>query len=49
VTRIGLRALLTRFAAGTLKAAPDHVYENVPTFFECGPRRLAVETSVGAS
>jgi cytochrome P450 len=47
VTRIGLRALLTRFPMGTVTAAPDHVYENVPTFFECGPRRLAVETSIG--
>jgi cytochrome P450 len=47
VTRIGLRALFTRFPPGTLRAAPDHVYENVPTFFECGPRRLAVETSIG--
>ena len=48
VTRIGLRALFTRFPPGTLAAASDHVYENVPTFFECGPRRLAVETSIGA-
>ncbi|MEY2461141.1 MAG: hypothetical protein QOG30_2971, partial [Acidimicrobiaceae bacterium] len=31
VTRIGLRALFTRFPPGTLRAAPDHVYENVPT------------------
>jgi cytochrome P450 len=46
VTRIGLRALFTRFPPGTLRAAADHVYENVPTFFECGPRRLAVETSI---
>jgi cytochrome P450 len=46
VTRIGLRALFTRFPPGTLAVAPSHVYENVPTFFECGPRRLDVETSV---
>lgn len=46
VTRIGLRALFGRFPQGTLRLAPDHVYENVPTFFECGPRRLSVETSV---
>ena len=49
VTRIGLRALFTRFPSGTIAAATDHVYENVPTFFECGPRRLAVETSIGAA
>ena len=48
VTRIGLRALFTRFPPGTLAAAPDHVYENVPAFFECGPRRLDVETRIGA-
>jgi cytochrome P450 len=48
VTRIGLRAVFSRFPPGTIVAAPDHVYENVPTFFECGPRRLAVETSIGA-
>ena len=46
VTRIGLQALFARFPSGTLRAAPDHVYENVPTFFECGPRRLAVETDI---
>ena len=49
VTRIGLRALFRRFPVGTLTASPDHVYENVPTFFECGPRRLSVETTVGAN
>ena len=49
VTRIGMRSLFARFPQGTLAAAPDHVYENVPTFFECGPRRLAVETSVESS
>jgi len=49
VTRIGMRALFARFPTGTLAAAPDHEYENVPTFFECGPRRLAVETNINAS
>ncbi len=49
VTRIGLRALFDRFPPGTLRAADDHVYENVPTFFECGPRRLAVETDIAAT
>jgi cytochrome P450 len=45
VARIGMETLLARFAPGTLQAAPGHVYENVPTFFECGPRRLLVETT----
>ncbi len=27
-----------------LRPAPDYHYENVPTFFECGPRALLVET-----
>lgn len=49
VTRIGLSALFARFPKGTIRAAADHVYENVPTFFECGPRRLAVETDIGTS
>jgi cytochrome P450 len=47
VTRIGVRALLARFPQGTIRMASDHVYENVPTFFECGPRRLDVETGTG--
>jgi len=46
VTRIGLRALFARFPMGAIAAAPDHTYDNVPTFFECGPRRLDVETNV---
>ncbi len=38
--RIAVEALLEHFAPGTLRLAPDFVYEHVPTFFECGPRRL---------
>ena len=49
VTRIGVRALFSRFPLGTIKTAPDHVYENVPTFFECGPRKLLVEISADTS
>jgi len=48
VARIGVRALFTRFGPGTIRMAPDHTYENVPTFFECGPRRLSVETGVAS-
>ena len=46
VTRIGLRALFARFPRDTIRAAADHAYENVPTFFECGPRRLSIETNL---
>jgi cytochrome P450 len=49
VTRIGARALFARFPPGTIQLAADHVYDNVPTFFECGPRRLAVETNLPPS
>ncbi len=40
--RVGINALLARFPAGTIRLDPGFVYENVPTFFECGPRRLPV-------
>ncbi|MHB8670033.1 MAG: cytochrome P450 [Acidimicrobiales bacterium] len=43
VARIGIEVLLDRFPPGTIRAAPDHNYENVATFFECGPRHLRVE------
>jgi cytochrome P450 len=45
VARIGMETLLERFPARALRPAPDYRYENVPTFFECGPRRLLVELS----
>ena len=45
VTRLGLRTLFRHFPVGTLRPAADYVYENVPTFFECGPRRLSVSIS----
>ena len=41
VARIGMQTLLGTF--GTIRPAPDYAYENVPTFFECGPRHLRVE------
>jgi cytochrome P450 len=44
VARIGITALLDRFPAGALRPAADYRYENVATFFECGPRTLLVET-----
>jgi cytochrome P450 len=42
VARIGLRAFLNRFPMGSLSLAPGFAFENVPTFFECGPRSLSV-------
>jgi cytochrome P450 len=44
VARVGLSAFLDRFAAGTVRLVDGFRFENVPTFFECGPRRLPVET-----
>ena len=43
VARIGMETLLEHFPARALRTAPDYRYENVPTFFECGPRSLLVE------
>jgi cytochrome P450 len=42
VTRVGVRALLDRFAPGALTLEPGFEFENVSTFFEIGPRRLPV-------
>jgi cytochrome P450 len=38
--RIAVEVLLQHFEPGALRLAPDFAYEHVPTFFECGPRRL---------
>jgi cytochrome P450 len=46
VARIGAGAFLHRFPAGSVRLASGYVPENVPTFFECGPRRLPIETTV---
>jgi cytochrome P450 len=43
VTRVGVSVFLSTFAAGSVQLADGFVYENVPTFFECGPRRLPIE------
>jgi cytochrome P450 len=42
VTRLGMQTLFDRFPPGSVRAAPGYTFENVPTFFECGPRRLPV-------
>src|SRR5262249_42819316 len=46
VARIGVAAFLERFPPGSVRLAPDYEFENVPTFFEIGPRRLPVDTGV---
>jgi cytochrome P450 len=46
VARIGIAAFLDRFPPGSVRLAADFEFENVPTFFEIGPRRLPVDTGV---
>jgi cytochrome P450 len=48
VARIGITTFLETFPSGSVRLAPGYEFENVPTFFEIGPRRLPVETSTGA-
>jgi cytochrome P450 len=42
VARIGILAVLDRFAEGELQLEPGFAFEQVPTYFEHGPRRLPV-------
>jgi cytochrome P450 len=42
VARIGVSALLHRFPPGTIGLADGFVFENVPAFFETGPKQLTV-------
>ena len=46
--RVGLRTFLQRFPAGTVRLTAGFRFENVPTYFEVGPRRLPVETRASA-
>ena len=46
VARIGIAAFLERFPPGSVRLAADYEFENVPTFFEIGPRRLPIDTGV---
>jgi cytochrome P450 len=46
VARIGIAAFVDRFPSGSVHLAPGYEFENVPTFFEIGPRRLPVEAQV---
>jgi cytochrome P450 len=43
VARIGMQEFFARFPAGSIRLAPGFRFENVPTYFECGPRHLDVE------
>lgn len=43
--RIAVAAFLERFPPGSIRLVPDFEYVNVPTFFECGPAALPIETS----
>ncbi len=40
--REGIRVFLDHFPPGSVRLAPDFVFENVPTYFERGPKRLPV-------
>jgi cytochrome P450 len=42
VARIGVRVFLDHFPPGTIGLTDGFVYENVPAFFETGPKRLTV-------
>jgi cytochrome P450 len=44
VARIGITTFLDRFPPGSVRLGGGYQFENVPTFFEIGPRRLPVET-----
>jgi cytochrome P450 len=44
VARIGITTFLDRFPPGSVRLAAGYEFENVPTFFEVGPRRLPVQT-----
>jgi cytochrome P450 len=42
VARIGATALFERFPSGTIRLTDGFEFENVPAFFETGPKRLTV-------
>jgi cytochrome P450 len=45
VARIGVEAYFDRFASGRVALEPGFVFEQVPTYFEHGPRRLPIVPS----
>ncbi len=42
VARLGVEAFLDHFSEGAVRLAPGFTFEQVPTYFEHGPRRLPV-------
>ena len=42
VAYAGVRAFLDHFPEGTVRLAPDFEFENVPTYFEIGPKALPI-------
>ena len=42
VAYTGVRAFLDHFPEGTVRLAPDFQFENVPTYFEIGPKSLPI-------
>jgi cytochrome P450 len=42
VAYTGVRAFLDHFPEGSVRLAPDFKFENVPTYFEIGPKRLPI-------
>jgi hypothetical protein len=47
VTRIAIECFFDHFPAGALRLQPDAAFEQVPTYFEYGPRRIPVERAIG--
>jgi len=43
VARIGVSAFLSHFAPGTVRLTDGFAYENVPAFFETGPKRITID------
>ncbi len=42
VARLGVEAFLDHFPEGAVRLRPGFTFEQVPTYFECGPRQLPV-------
>ena len=43
VARIAVDAFLEHFPPGTVRLTDGFVFENVPAFFETGPKRVTIE------
>jgi cytochrome P450 len=47
IARIAISAFLERFPTGSVRLSDDFVFENVPAFFETGPKTLTVRIGEG--